>query len=492
MREHVVLPSLKPTNGRGQPSSIRPRAAKEAVKGLPAVSDLLRSPGQPLDLATRRFLEPRFFGDFTQVPARRASSQPVLDAPDGLHEQQANRAADRVVRGPLLDRRPTPIDLNRVRIHTDEKAAQSAQDLGARAYTIGSTIVFGRGQYAPLEPSGRWLLAHELAHVAQQGHHPAMQSPLIQRVGIFQTIARFFGGGTFSDQELLDYLEYLAKNRKIEGAFDSDNKAREVVRRWKAGTAGYTVLIVPIRILLINEMADGYLSDPDQDAILDLLIESIPAERAHILAGINIGNLKTRFDGARRERLNTLLESQEIETIGLSDEWSVPETKKINQRHGDGGVLQRVLAAGFKIFRFETAFDKWKYDSGRVEENELTGLLGNTDRNASPKRIRLRKSLPNEQAASILFHESDHALAPEANTQDEYLEGEIHARVEAEGFAFRHGMPEAEPGYRTPEGKADVDAIRRDVRGSDHYNPTARTRIGRRYVAETETTGWEP
>jgi pyrrolidone-carboxylate peptidase len=39
----------------------------------------------------------------------------------------------------------------------------------ARAFAAGSHIVFGRGEWAPATTEGRWLLAHELAHVVQQG-----------------------------------------------------------------------------------------------------------------------------------------------------------------------------------------------------------------------------------------------------------------------------------------------------------------------------------
>jgi hypothetical protein len=59
-------------------------------------------------------------------------------------------------------------DLSGVRVHADEPAAESARALGADAYTVGRHIAFGQGQYAPDSPAGRRLLAHELAHVAQQ------------------------------------------------------------------------------------------------------------------------------------------------------------------------------------------------------------------------------------------------------------------------------------------------------------------------------------
>jgi hypothetical protein len=59
-------------------------------------------------------------------------------------------------------------DFGHVRVHVDERAAESARAVGALAYTVGSNIVFGRGQYAPAMQSGRRLLAHELTHVEQQ------------------------------------------------------------------------------------------------------------------------------------------------------------------------------------------------------------------------------------------------------------------------------------------------------------------------------------
>jgi predicted secreted Zn-dependent protease len=60
-------------------------------------------------------------------------------------------------------------DFSRVRVHTDAHAAESAASIGALAYTVGSDVVFGQGQFAPNTDPGRRLLAHELAHVVQQG-----------------------------------------------------------------------------------------------------------------------------------------------------------------------------------------------------------------------------------------------------------------------------------------------------------------------------------
>ena len=69
-------------------------------------------------------------------------------------------------------------DLGGVRIHDDAAGAGLAGSLGARAATLGSHIVFGAGQYEPRAPSGRHLLAHELAHAVQMGHlSPSLAAP---------------------------------------------------------------------------------------------------------------------------------------------------------------------------------------------------------------------------------------------------------------------------------------------------------------------------
>ncbi|MGB8510859.1 MAG: DUF4157 domain-containing protein, partial [Pyrinomonadaceae bacterium] len=60
-------------------------------------------------------------------------------------------------------------DLSGVRVHSGEEAARSAGGVDALAYTVGRDIVFGAGQYAPGTTAGKSLLAHELAHVIQQG-----------------------------------------------------------------------------------------------------------------------------------------------------------------------------------------------------------------------------------------------------------------------------------------------------------------------------------
>jgi hypothetical protein len=118
--------SLAPTSIAGGPSG-GPRGAKISSAGRgsmtpPAsVQGALGSGGQPLDEATRRFMEPRFGHDFSQV-----------------------------------------------RVHRGGTANQSARELNARAYTVGRQIVFGDGQFSARTGEGLRLIAHELTHVVQQ------------------------------------------------------------------------------------------------------------------------------------------------------------------------------------------------------------------------------------------------------------------------------------------------------------------------------------
>lgn len=63
-------------------------------------------------------------------------------------------------------------ELVTARIHTDATANDTADALGARAFTVGRDIGFAEGAYQPESRAGRALLAHELAHVRQADSKP--------------------------------------------------------------------------------------------------------------------------------------------------------------------------------------------------------------------------------------------------------------------------------------------------------------------------------
>jgi hypothetical protein len=83
-------------------------------------------------------------------------------------------------------------DFGRIRIHADDVAAQSAQAVAAHAYTVHPHVVFGAGRYAPENPDGQRLLAHELAHVVQQERGGGL---MIARAGIGEMWDAFWDAG---------------------------------------------------------------------------------------------------------------------------------------------------------------------------------------------------------------------------------------------------------------------------------------------------------
>jgi len=96
---------------------------RSAGAGPPApAAAALNTSGEPLDAVTRAFMEARFGADFDAV-----------------------------------------------RVHHDAEADRAAAMLGARAFSFGSHLVFRSQAWSPQQPEGRRLLAHELAHVVQQG-----------------------------------------------------------------------------------------------------------------------------------------------------------------------------------------------------------------------------------------------------------------------------------------------------------------------------------
>jgi len=78
-------------------------------------------------------------------------------------------------------------DFSRVKIHTDNQADGLARHVHAKAFTLGTDVVFAAGQYQPQTKEGRNLMAHELTHVVQQQtpspFNPAGSGPQIMRRG---------------------------------------------------------------------------------------------------------------------------------------------------------------------------------------------------------------------------------------------------------------------------------------------------------------------
>jgi len=117
------------SHSRTKPSETAGQAEVPSI-----VNEVVRSPGQPLEPASRDFMESRFQHDFSAV-----------------------------------------------RVHTGSEAAEAARAIQARAFTVGPDIVFGHGEFAPGTSEGKRLMAHELSHVIQQRSNPMFAGRVVQR-----------------------------------------------------------------------------------------------------------------------------------------------------------------------------------------------------------------------------------------------------------------------------------------------------------------------
>ncbi len=212
--------------------------------GNQAVLRLLETASENIDMSSANsIISTGFSHDFSRVPVYPSTCnniQPKLkvNAPRDQYEQEADRAADKVLRQKMHEEEVETIDiqarpslpaaggeqgiskhlenqLNRssstgsplaratqsffeprmrhdfdnVRIHTDDEAVQLNRVLRAQAFTRGRDIYFGAGGYNPQSGAGARLLAHELTHVVQQtGPSPCIPAGITQRNGPARTI----------------------------------------------------------------------------------------------------------------------------------------------------------------------------------------------------------------------------------------------------------------------------------------------------------------
>jgi len=92
-------------------------------------------------------------------------------APDHPAAVQARLGAGRPLEGSIRSRMESAFgrSFSHVRVHNDSAAAGLSTGFNARAFTVGSHVAFGPQEYRPGTMIGDALIAHELAHVAQQG-----------------------------------------------------------------------------------------------------------------------------------------------------------------------------------------------------------------------------------------------------------------------------------------------------------------------------------
>jgi len=295
----------------------------------------------------------------TEAPGDAAHLDGAVDDAVDTGVRGGGRAMDPATRRSMEAR--FGYDFSAVRIHDDAGAARAAGQLEANAFTVGEDIVLGTGGDAST-PEGRHLLAHELAHVVQQRGRAPGQGPRVHRRSIFESIGILLGleEGTWSDQELRAYLDAITASGRIDGSYDADNKARAIVRRWKASTPGWD-LLGPQKALLIDEMIDGPTLGEDEVCILDLL-ELSDADDLRVIFADSVArtlSLEDNIHDDNRKRLNAFEESR---FQGGRTELLVGRVK----------VVGDPVPAGAPSYGFSTATFDARLDSDRSPDELIT------------------------------------------------------------------------------------------------------------------------
>jgi uncharacterized protein DUF4157 len=303
----------------------------------PIVADVLATPGDALDTSAREFMEARFDRDFTGV-----------------------------------------------RVHTDPLAHQSAEAVGARAYTVGVDIVFGPAQYAPTTPGGRSLLAHELAHTAQGGTPTLRRQP---------TVAK---------------------------------KRTEPVR--KPAERQYEIRLKPRP----NELAIEFSDILFEKDVLPVLFKNGKLPDGFTLAGSAGGSVTTRWDltvptgrdfskaqALLDERFVTQLSAKRAEQVALEKKTSaetyestVKEARaRFRKRHSghSATVLDNIDAALERVTQNNpnllVAYYDYYADAQLTDELESASEAGETvsgDTDLNPDVLKLRSSFPTKDPLSLL------------------------------------------------------------------------------------------
>lgn len=227
-----------------------------------SIRNVLNSGGQPLDLQTRNFFEPRFGRDFSNV-----------------------------------------------RVHTGSAAEQSARDVNANAYTVGHNVVFGARRFEPASYEGRRLIAHELTHVVQQSgvgggrveQSNKNQGPSTILAHIFQLKSNSVGLTVQRDEE--------TKGKATDPFEESRKELAEIKKNWeevKAAGSMFKATEEWIKrgntvVFLIDQHMTAYInaSKDGRSQLLDFYLKLLQSDKVmydyiawHVVVHVNLLGMK--------------------------------------------------------------------------------------------------------------------------------------------------------------------------------------------------------
>ena len=342
-------PECKKKEGELQRKSAPTPQAQGAVP--PIVHTVLRSPGQPLDGGTRTFMESRFGQDFSSV-----------------------------------------------RVHTDDQAARSAHTVDALAYTVGQQVVFARNAYSPTSAAGTRLLAHELAHVVQQGNAKT-------------STPRRIGPENDSSEREADTVANHVMEQPTRTGLTQGNSA-EVLQRTPARKVSCAPgpLHLPDGTVIADPVAVITAAENRANELLDAAIGELDFTRQAILGGATI-DFPTISDGL----------AFAMQLMGLD-----PNSERVWRRTGGpGNYTAELLLRRLRMIRSTIGAGSFFFTCLGPRNGTIPGCLpaplcdGNADASSCPGSFRIvfcdsfwQTAVNNaDDQAAIIIHETAHNFA---------------------------------------------------------------------------------
>lgn len=237
-------------------------------------------------------------------------------------------------------------DLSGVRVHTGRESAQAAQQISARAYTVGRDIHFGPGQYDPSSATGERLLAHEVVHTVQQGG---------SSLGPQAKLEIGEAGDSF-EREADDWAEQMVTGRgsgELVAAAPVSRVQRVTIQRFvtepAAAAQGAQVVLTAILSASPEELAEitrvlasrGAPEMPDGEGVVRLRFSFEP--RPIPVAAVDIDELLSRA----RSRQGSTSADEEPAPAAPSEEapTEAPAARAPNPRAGLSAVRAAIAAA---------------------------------------------------------------------------------------------------------------------------------------------------
>lgn len=328
-------------------------------------------------------------------------------------------------------------DFSRVRIQRDARAGASARHLHARAYTAANQVVFAPGQWSPGTPGGLRLLAHELAHVAQQGH----AAPLERAAAVSAAPAGLLQRGLGDGHDLTS--RRFAGIPELEDAFDG----QRVIMRGAKGRAVEAIqhALYDLGFPLPRFGVDGDFGGETHAAVVAFQEANPPLDPDGKVGRFTMGALEARFAGAAP------LPPQ----ADRSAPWTEPCVQQVLcpwSPHTVDVLRTRITLKSFdRIYWADEAWNGAAWVPAPFEGG------GYNDHDSNEIGVKNRSC---EVVAETLYHEILHAEQPTSQTTT--LETESYAYRVGEEFSIAVGLG-GRPGLRSTDASgrefADRDKV---------------------------------